>query len=281
MRSMLRLALLMFVTAVMAVRAQGAEIFYMDHDEVTAHYVGPVGPLVISGELDTGDYARLLRRIGEDENRFLSQNRIILASNGGDVVEAIKIAQLLQAMFTQVSVSPQAGPCVGACFLIYAAAAERTADAEHLIGLHRPTLLPSVAGSLAPAEAAALEERALSQVRAFLQSNDVPRDILDHMLSPASVDVQWLTPHEAERIGDKSVSFRRFLAAHCGWNTVLERDVAAGRRPYKDAVPMLTCRARSTPPLARKALHAARDAERRMGASQGAVPGSGTNPRHP
>jgi hypothetical protein len=277
MRLMRRLAVLVFVAAAMAGRAPAAEIFYMDHDEVTAHYVGPVGPLVISGEIDAGDYGRLLQKIGADENRFLTQNRIILASNGGDVAEAIKIARLLQAMFTEVSVSPQAGPCVGACFLIYAAAAERAADAEHLIGLHRPRLLESVANSLPAADAAAMEERALSQVRAFLQDNDVPQDIQGSMLAPGSTGVQWLTARDAERLGGMSLSFRRFLVAHCAWNAALERDVSAGRRPFTDAVPMLTCRARSTPPLARKALHVALDAAPRQDEHKDVVRGAQTH----
>jgi len=72
----------------------GAELFYMDHDPFTNQYVGPTGPLVVSGEIIPGDYDRLLSRILDDEDRFLAQNKIILASDGGDVAEALKIAQL-------------------------------------------------------------------------------------------------------------------------------------------------------------------------------------------
>ena len=32
----------------------GAEVFYMDHDPYSGAYVGAVGPLVISGEIEIG-----------------------------------------------------------------------------------------------------------------------------------------------------------------------------------------------------------------------------------
>ncbi len=46
--------------------------------------MGPVGPLVLSGEIIPGDYGRLLAKIAEDPNRFLSQNKLILASGQGN-----------------------------------------------------------------------------------------------------------------------------------------------------------------------------------------------------
>ena len=103
--------------ALLAAAAHGAELFYMDHDLYTGKYAGPVGPLVISGDINPGDTARLLAKIEDDENRFLSQNKIIVASNGGDVSEAIKIALLIQSLYAEVTVDPQTGPCLGACFL--------------------------------------------------------------------------------------------------------------------------------------------------------------------
>ena len=114
--------------------AQGAELFYMDHDPITDQYVGPIGPLVMSGEITPGDYGRLLSKIIDDEDRFLAQDKILLASDGGDVAEALRIAALVKSLFTAVIVAPLTGRCVSACFFIYAAAAQREADGERLIG---------------------------------------------------------------------------------------------------------------------------------------------------
>ena len=122
----------------LSLRASGAELFYMDHDPVTDEFVGPSGPLVLSGEIIPGDYDSLLSKILNDENRFLAQNKIILASDGGDVGEALKLARLVKALNTSIIVGPLTGRCVSACFFIYAAAGQREADGDRLIGINRP-----------------------------------------------------------------------------------------------------------------------------------------------
>ena len=113
----------------------------MDHDPFTNEYVGATGPLVLSGDIVPGDYDRLLSKIAEDEIRFIGQNKLMLASESGDVPEAIKIAKLLRALYSEVVVGPLTGKCVGPCFLIYTAAnldADGTAAAHwHRSSHHR------------------------------------------------------------------------------------------------------------------------------------------------
>jgi hypothetical protein len=246
--------------AFLTVAAHGAELFYMDHDLYTAKYAGPVGPLVISGDINPGDTARLLAKIEDDENRFLSQNKIIVASNGGDVSEAIKIALLIQSLYSEVTVNPQTGPCLGACFLIYVAAERRATDGERLLGLHRPELLAKLSTSLSPTQAAALEQRALAEVRTFLLANDVPNDLLEEMFRRSADEVYWLKPDDERRLGFKSPAFQQYLKAHCAWDEDLEADVLAGKRPFTALHDATACRDHATQADARKALSAARQA---------------------
>ena len=138
-------------------RAWGAELFYMDHDPFTDEYIGPIGPLVVSGEIMNGDYERLLAKIMGEENRFLSLNKIILASDGGDVAEAMKIANLVNSLFTEIVVGPRTGRCVSACFLIFAAANQRATEGEHLIGINRLYFADPAAPSLAAADVESAE----------------------------------------------------------------------------------------------------------------------------
>src|SRR5258707_14805837 len=105
--SFVSFALILFGTPVF-----GADFFYMDHDPFTDRYVGPVGPLVISGEIMPGDYDQLLSKITGDENRFLALNKVILASDGGDVAEALKIARLVKSLYSEVIVGTLTGRCV-------------------------------------------------------------------------------------------------------------------------------------------------------------------------
>ncbi len=236
-----------------SVPSPGAELFYMDHDPFTDRYVGPVGPLVISGEIAPGDYDRLLSKIMDDESRFMLQNKIILASDGGDVAESMRIAALVKATFTGVLVGPLTGRCVSACFFIYAAAAQREADGTRLIGINRPYLVDSDA-ALSKTDPSIAESRALLQVRVFLSANAVPTYLVDEMFRHASDDAYWLSADDEKNLGYRSPSFDRYLKAKCAWEEGLERDVMGGKRSVEDLKQMLKCRTLATQADAHKAL---------------------------
>jgi hypothetical protein len=235
----------------------GAELFYLDHDPFTAEYVGAVGPLVISGEIVPGDYERLLSKIAGDEGRFLALNKIILASDGGDVAEAVKIGGLVKSLFAQVIVGPLTGRCVSACFFIYAAAVQREADGERLVGINRPFIADSDEPAAAPVQAPVpvpvpgrdavlAESRALAQVRAFLRENAVPNYLVDEMFRRASDDAYWLSEDDEKNLGLRSPAFIRYLREKCAWDDNIERDTYAGSRPLEDLKRKLQCRDRVT-----------------------------------
>src|ERR1700693_845129 len=175
----LRIALCQVALLILSMPAPGAELFYMDHDPVTGEYVGPVGPLVMSGEIIPGDYDRLLSKILDDPSRFLAQNKLILASDGGDMSEAIKIATLVRSLFAAVVVGPLTGRCVSACFFIYAAAAQREADGERLIGINRSYLAAEPQAVAPRTGAEILDGKSARQVRAFLEDNAVPSYLIE------------------------------------------------------------------------------------------------------
>jgi hypothetical protein len=248
-----RSAVFTFALVLFSSASWGAELFYMDHDPFTDEYVGPVGPLVLSGEIMPGDYGRLLARIAGDEVRFLSQNKIILASDGGDVAEALKIGNLVNSLFTEIIVERRTGRCVSACFFIYAAANQRATDGERLIGINRPYFIDS-ATSLPPPDAAAVEDSALSQVRNFLKNNEVPAYLIEEVFRHASNDAYWLSALDEANLGYKSASFKKFLADNCAWNDSMEQEVYARKRPLEELMQMMRCRARVTQAAAHKAL---------------------------
>jgi ATP-dependent protease ClpP protease subunit len=237
----------------LSIPSRGAELFYMDHDPFTDRYVGPIGPLVISGEIASGDFDRLLSKILDDESRFMLQNKIILASDGGDVAESMRIAALIKSLFTGVVVGPLTGRCVSACFFIYAAAGQREADGARLIGINRPYLVESDAGSQ-KSDPAIAETRGLMQVRAFLSENAVPNYLVDEMFRHASDDAYWLSADDEKNLGYRSPSLDRYLKAKCAWDESMERDVLAGKRSIDDLKQMLKCRDLSTSADAHKAL---------------------------
>jgi hypothetical protein len=232
----------------------GAEIFYMDHDAVTGGYIGPTGPLVLSGEIIPGDYDRLLRKVSEDPNRFLAGNKIILASDGGDVAEALKIAKLVKSLFAGIIVGPLTGRCVSACFFIYAAAAQREVDGDRLIGINRPYIVDAETVPPAPPDAAVADSKALMQVRVFLRENAVPNYLVDEMFRHASDDAYWLSADDQKNLGLRSQWFSQFLIAKCAWDDNTEREAYAGKRSMDDLKQMLICRERVTQDAAHKVL---------------------------
>lgn len=234
-----------------------AELFYMDHDPYTDQFVGPVGPLVFSGEIEPGDYDALLAKILADEDRFLAQNKLILASDGGDVAEALKIAQLVKSLYAEVVVGPLTGRCVSACFFIYAAAGHRLADGERLIGINRPYLATPGAPSTAPADALIAESGPLAQVRGFLKDNAVPGYLVDEMLRHGSDDAYWLSADDLKNLGYRAPWFNQYLRAKCSWDDAIERQVYAGKKPLEELKRMVSCRDRVTQDAARQALAAA------------------------
>jgi hypothetical protein len=237
--------------------APGAELFYMDHDALTNKYVGAVGPLVLSGEIVAGDYDRLLSKIAENENRFIGQNKLILASEGGDVPEAIKIARLVKSLYTEVVVGPLTGRCTGACFLIYIAASQRGTDGERLIGIYRPAIDGSRLDSVPPAEVALREDQVAEQVRAFLQENAVPPYLTDEMYRHTSNDVYWLSERDEVNVGARSPAFAQYLLAKCAWDDKIEPEVYSGKRPLEDLKHLWACRSSVTLPAAHQALSSA------------------------
>ncbi len=260
LRFIIPLALLLF-----CLPCSSAEFFYMDHDPVTDRYVGPVGPLVISGEITPGDYDALLTKILGDENRFLSQNKIILASDGGDVGEALKMAGLIKSLYAGIVVGPLTGRCVSACFFIYAAANQRETDGEHLLGINRPYLddpgapsPPPPGAAPPPGDATVVESQAMTQVRDFLRENAVPRYLVEEMFRHGSDDAYWLSADDLKSLGFRSPSFNQFLAAKCAWDDKIERDAYAGRRPLEDLTQLLKCRDTVTQDAAHRVLLAAR-----------------------
>jgi hypothetical protein len=165
--------------------APGAALFYMDHDPLSKEYLGPVGPLVLSGDITPGDYDRLLAKIAENANRFIAQNKLIVASDGGEVPETVRIANLLKSLDTEVLVGPLTGRCIGTCFLIYAAAAQRGTDGPHVVGIHRTASQPG----------------AEAQVRGFLAENEVPGYLIDELFAHTENDVYWLSESDEKNLG--------------------------------------------------------------------------------
>ena len=137
--------------------------------------------VILRGEIRRGDYERLLSFVRKDPDRFQT-NAVILASSGGDLLEAIKIADLIKATYQSVFVTFPNGPCASACFLIYVAAVERSATVP-AVGIHRPYFGPEYFTGLTLAEAEARHKSLFKEIRSYLEAREVPQYLWKSVIS--------------------------------------------------------------------------------------------------
>jgi ATP-dependent protease ClpP protease subunit len=208
--------------------------------------------LVMSGDIVIGDYDRLLSLISINPNEFLARNTMIMASNGGDVAEALKIATLVNATLTTAWVSPVYGQCVSACFLIFVSANHRIAERAELLGIHRPYLESTRMATLSPPDARSAETGILQVTRKYLQEKEVPGYLIEEMFRRASNEVYWLSIADIEQVGDYSSWLHQYTVAKCGMRS-------GETREYYDKV--VACEAAALGPTAKKALYRAMEEE--------------------
>lgn len=102
-----------------------------------------------SGEITSGDFDRLRTLLRKDFEVYIKSNRTVkITSNGGDIVEAIKVGGLLKGMYAEVVIK---GDCASACFLLYISAVDRNFIGK--IGVHRPYFDQRYFAGLSPPDA--------------------------------------------------------------------------------------------------------------------------------
>ena len=155
--------------------------------------------VVMSGEIQRGDYERLQSFIRKDFDRFRS-SVLVLTSPGGDLFEAIKIGNIVKASYSHVSVYESVGVCASACFLIYVASVSRGATLPS-IGIHRPYFDPHYFSKLSIAQAEVRHKELTRKIREYLEEREVPQYLIEKMFSLSSDEVYWLTYDDLDRIG--------------------------------------------------------------------------------
>jgi len=187
----------------------------------------------LDGEIVQGDYERL--------RSLLKQKRaeiwyVELDSPGGDLQEALRIAELIRNAFLDTSVrvdisdiadlsTARVGHCASACFLVWVGGVYRnnspllyTRSSLSPFFLHRPYFNSSRYSSTDAKVLAQETARLNSLVREFLSTNGVPQRIIDEMMKRSSVDAYRLTKEEADSVAGYAAWYEEWLLARCGDN---------------------------------------------------------------
>lgn len=171
------------------------------------------------GEITTGDHKKLIDIIDSFDG---SIGLIELDSLGGDVSEAIKIANIVEKFQIMTKVTKDK-TCASACFFIFIAGTDRLASGIELkslpnnqagfVGVHRPFLAQS--GSK---KYLASQQDAMRKVRDYLDYQLVSRKLTDAMLSRPSNDIYWLNSDDLEELGPYSPALEEQLISRCNYD---------------------------------------------------------------
>lgn len=191
----------------------------------------PGGTTFLRGDIVVGDYEKI--------TDYISQNRqfpiqFALASNGGNVVEAIKIGRL----FRDAKIVVELFSCNSACFLLWVGAPIRQGAVDMLpqFQLHRPFFDQSTYQGVPLDQAIALHEAAEREFSAYLLEMGVPLFFIERILTYSSTDSYELTGAEVEGIvGARARAIEEILMARCGELTNSESADLMRVRSYQSA----------------------------------------------
>lgn len=173
----------------------------------------------MTGKIEGGDYEKLLSFIRANPyDVFTGLGVTKIQSNGGDLVEAIKIGKLLKTLRARVF----AEECISACFFIYVMAPTHlfsftgASDITRSLGVHRPYFDKQNFAKLSPKQAELRYEELEKNARDVLVSAKVPQNLIDKMFSVPSSDVYFLTYDEKVQLGMFHPAFEELVIAKCG-----------------------------------------------------------------
>jgi hypothetical protein len=172
--------------------------------------------LTMRGEIEIGDAERFASFLQTHAEGFILHGRsVVFVIDGGDVLEALKIGEVLRDALVEAWV-PEASRtrCVSACFFIFSQAVARRAVPES-VGLHRPYFDPAALAKASPEAVRVHYESLARDLRARMAQLSVPADLTEKMLQLRSGEVYWLGAQDLERLGARQPWFEDFLAAHC------------------------------------------------------------------
>lgn len=177
------------------------------------------------GKIEKGDAEKFKIVVEYLRQEKITVNMLMLASIGGDVIEAMQIGRIVRKSYipTHAPMNLDANSicngypeglededcdCASACFLIWVAGIYRMGD---VLGIHRPLFLDEYLEGLPASEAQKEYILMYNRVRSYLKSMDVPEHVIDKMFNTRSDEITYLDWNTA-----KSMEFAPFFDERIG-----------------------------------------------------------------
>lgn len=210
--------------------------------------------LKLEGEIRKGDAAQVekLLRSPLPSGRALVY-KLEISSPGGDILESLRIAELVQQNMLDVSLlhefatvaewrmhvdsggTSQSALCASACVLILMSAPTRTlAYSKPRVGLHRPRFAVEFYQSQPPSTIARAQANLDSRVRELLATSGMSTELIEIMMSRASNDMYWLSGAEVASLRIEAPWYQEMRVASCGSDYAKERRTFEELRKWAD-----------------------------------------------
>lgn len=182
------------------------------------------GYICLDGRIEVGDAERFALTLA----RQSKISTLYIDSIGGNVAEAIKLSKLVEAAHLGVTVRPDGGFCVSACFFVFLSGHERASHYASeggvlppeefrkklsFVGIHRPYFLNPENNS----SSINFQADLMRQISDYLDKKRIPRYLVDEMMSRPSNEVYWLTQKDLNMLGEYSPAFEEVAVSKCNY----------------------------------------------------------------
>jgi hypothetical protein len=157
-------------------------------------YVSKEGKVVVilTGEIAPGDTDRLQQIIKTANDSGKTVSGVRLNSSGGNLLEGVKLADAIR--FAKIaSVVPKGSTCASACFIAFAAGAEKFASYGASVGVH--------GASDKNGQETDGSNSATVAMAKIVKELGVPADIIGRMVVTAPDQMVWLSPNNLRAMG--------------------------------------------------------------------------------
>lgn len=192
--------------------------------------------ILINGPIEEGDYERLISLSAEmiesrAKDKELSAKirslRLRLNSPGGNVFEAIKIADFVHEMWIHVVVdempnSDEEVRCLSACSLIFIAGISHSykqsfSEPTVTLGFHRPYINPEVNKELSAYESRAIYDAVETSFKEAMRRFGAPESLISKTFNHSSSEIYILSTTEYhELFPPERPWFNEYINAKCG-----------------------------------------------------------------
>lgn len=201
---------------------------YTDQEPISGSKVPNYRFLLMKGQIEVGDYDKLLSFLRNDMDSFISARQIIVSSPGGNVSEAMRIGDFVRQTYSEVNIGPYHGVCTSSCFLILASAPQRNWQIKN-IGIHRPYFEINFLQEKSATESISTQENLMDEVNNYLRKLRVPTSLVEAMISTPSDQILWLgEPNKT--FGRYSPAYEQVLVTKCGLDLEIEHQLFSGKK---------------------------------------------------